>query len=553
MLNQQKEQQEDNFSKKVVEFKMKKLIIKTMIGLCMLSAQADLGSPNNVLVIQGDFEGRSSAMQFFKNGAFEGKTDFKETETRLKQGYSWIFMGDGPDRGAFDGHQLRITEQAAIETPDRFAELAGNRDINKLRFGFELTNEALSKPPREVGGGQFGSDWTKFDQWAAEKYPQRNLESLRTSRSARLEYLQHKTMGAPEAYQWRITRLALESGFDHRSLVTAEQYHQSHIGEARPGGDVFKKLERSQLITLDAQRGTVFVHGALTDSMIVTESDGKLKGVYPVERNGELVYEKAANIFEMAEKTNEFLKQQLAKAAQGSYPKALIQYQEPKLGTRAHAQSVVYGRFSNADGMIDMENTKKVETFLRQSGFHTVISAHTPMGETGVISSNRQGTFRIAAIDTSYGSANTHPVVAVTEQGKTISIKAPVPAAFNAPTGSTFIATHTIGEPTQIGQMTRRGFLRAGVVIGPQGQKHFLDFKIGTVDGKPFQHIIERSNYNGSGVLSDHVSKAREMFRTYFNGEIGARILTRISERLGGRVRAATTPGVESAKRAGRR
>ena len=123
---------------------------------------------------------------------------------RLADSGHLVFGGDAPDKGPGD---IRITRALVLlqrAHPDRVFLLAGNRDVNKLRFAAELADGEM--PDQDPIPYIDNHGWEGKKQQYAPFLEERGLE--RTQRSA-LQWLLEKTFGARTALQTRREELEL--------------------------------------------------------------------------------------------------------------------------------------------------------------------------------------------------------------------------------------------------------------------------------------------------------------------------------------------------------
>lgn len=216
----------------------------------------------------------------------------KETKTELsfelKDDFMLVFGGDVTDKGLGSIRVLRALAAAYDRYGmDRVVLIAGNRDINKIRFSEELSDEALRAvltcpsfvPERaRVDSLAYAPKSMREALGVGADHPldQAELERFHASRAGRLRWILDNTMGSVGEFENRRKELSEMEGRP-AAEVTDDHVVDSFLASIRPGGAVLEYLSRARLA---ARVGDVlFVHGGLFNP---TEFEGDCVGLVPL-------------------------------------------------------------------------------------------------------------------------------------------------------------------------------------------------------------------------------------------------------------------------------
>eukprot|EP00913_Durusdinium_trenchii_P000149 g134.t1 len=170
----------------------------------------------------------------------------------LQENAHFVFGGDAVDHYPGD---LQILDDL-LDLKRRYGErvqfIVGNRDVNKLRLPFELSEAFIENWPLKEHPGVY---------WLPTKRPRDVLSEEILETNAPTEHLKWTgffgTLGAGNAFESRRAELKRKDG----CLGTDEEVLQSFVKEASPGGRLFEYLT---LAKLAVQIGdALFVHGGL--------------------------------------------------------------------------------------------------------------------------------------------------------------------------------------------------------------------------------------------------------------------------------------------------
>jgi len=376
-------------------------------------------------VVLGDVEGQWERLESFiqNSSAFEIQNGIY----KLKPNHRFVFMGDAVDKGNASLRILSTFLGLKESHPDQVVLILGNRDINKLRLPFELSQEGLSGPPNEETATQSFRDWLTHKQ----------KESQYSDGVTRLKWILEKTMGAPKAFEFRREELQSRSGL---SKISDQDVFQSFLSDFDPEkGLMGRYLSKAQLAYVDKQNGTLFVHGGLT-----TESLGFVPGEPRI-----------ADFNEWILRLNQWAYKEIVEGIQQkSGASRLVRYQQPIPGTNWNQGSVVYSRNFDLTSNPTLVPTQLREHLIQQ-GINTIVVGHTPVGEVPVIISD--GEFRIVFVDNSFSKTKNSARVSLQKGTISVSAKSPEPGFgetlsyehrmnINDDLGKNFMGWRMIGE-----------------------------------------------------------------------------------------------------------
>ena len=305
-----------------------------------------------------DLEGMWDRLRTFADGNSHVRLDGDRIE--LAPGVTFVFGGDAIDRGPHGMRIVRVLLEAKRRLGDRVVLIAGNRDLNKMRLGWELRGHPSPRAPRGLG----------------------NPDLLR--------WIFTNTMGAGGAFEHRRTELG---GVPDDDVV------DSYLDDP----DLRAYQAESQLAFRDG--ATLFVHGGLSD-----ESLGAIPG-------RDRVTEPDAWIASL----NTWYAEQVGELAKGRRPVALMGYQAPTPGSRNNLGSVVYSRTSDALNNPLLPSPRVMER-LGAAGIRRVVVGHTPNGDSPSVLRDHAAGFELVFADNSH-ARHEHGSRLVVE-GDTLSIDA---------------------------------------------------------------------------------------------------------------------------------
>eukprot|EP00981_Chlorochromonas_danica_P007066 scaffold1537_cov162-Ochromonas_danica.AAC.24 len=376
-----------------------------------LASAAARHSKNGPLVgFATDLEGDYHYWQRYVDHSTVLYHDKVDGQVKLRDRSIFVYGGDVCDRGDGDIRILQDLLHLKKEHPDRVYFIMGNRDINKLRLPFSLSQHSLEKEASVY--------WlrTTQDQQTAQS------EVSRRCTASKLKWILSRTMGAPQAFEFR--RRELEQLLGHPA--SDEEVSNSFLDMIRPSpkpGLLLQYLKQAQVALLLGD--TLFLHGALHDYN---------RGWVPGDER-ETVYEQAETITDprqWIDRLNSFARREIEdycancdryiKAIESSNNKDAIIWEES--GGYGHAQpgsrllqygmgwlpdrqqnpSVIYSSYLSA-GQANPPNITAAQ-WLVENNIHQLIVGHQPHGDAPWPITLLQNQLRILCADTAY-SRNT--------------------------------------------------------------------------------------------------------------------------------------------------
>ncbi|KNC48451.1 uncharacterized protein AMSG_04897 [Thecamonas trahens ATCC 50062] len=198
----------------------------------------------------------------------------------------FVYGGDVFDKGDGDLRLARLLVDFKIRYPQHVHLILGNRDANKLKLVAHLTGPELSQSVHTLPGPYWWSGLSSYvtpAQFMASR-------ALPDSRSARLRYHLHCTMGAAAMFEARKAELALLAGRSSPDDVSDDEVVDSFLAAADPrhpasqetvvvpreghvcvrphdivasgGGEALKYVVLSELAAL--VHDSLFVHGGVS-------------------------------------------------------------------------------------------------------------------------------------------------------------------------------------------------------------------------------------------------------------------------------------------------
>jgi len=336
--------------------------LKSSIGFL-----TDVEGNLSFLVRSAKFSSVIDVMEESKSGV---KLEFRDSFGQF------VYGGDVCDHQPGDIRVARALVDFKKRYPSRVFLLAGNRDINKLRFSSEL--------------------WPLMgDQQKATKH---------------LQHMLRRTMGSTNAFAARKQELEEISGNSNRNDFDVTT---SFSDSVRPGGFMIEYLKHAQLGVVLGD--SLFVHGAVPEDGI---------GLVPPssESDGETFFDDAKG---WIEKLNFWYWEQLAQWEANPHSQSsaalLKEYGRPR---GFGGKGIVYNDWLDKD-FLPAPVPDAVSCYLMKSGIRRVLSGHRPHGTTPTIVRDHNG-FTVISADTSYSDKSSkdgrgrilYEIKIINEQGR---------------------------------------------------------------------------------------------------------------------------------------
>lgn len=296
--------------------------------------------------------------------------EFDEYEVR--QDWQVVFGGDCCDHGCGDIQIIHTLLSLKLKFPDQVHLILGNRDVNKLRLPFELSDYALQSFPHLY--------WVKEEGTC--------VADQEHSRPERLKWLLLHSFGAPKAFEGR--RVTMSSD---------EEVLTSFLKQLDPVNGMFTTyLENGCIVKRIGNK--IFVHGSITrENLFFIPDPASLSRANISLLNNWI---DAMNTFVHKEMeryrkdTHAFLvmlnetslssgdKDELLWTSKGVYAhpqpgSGLVQLGMSHLGSGNPNKTVIYGNY------LFKKPEESVSFYLKENGVDFVITGHQPIGDVAFV------------------------------------------------------------------------------------------------------------------------------------------------------------------------
>lgn len=333
-------------------------------------------------------------------------------QLQVAPGCVLVFGGDSVDRGPAGLRLLRALVDVKRRQPEQVVLLAGNRDINKLRFLNEIAPEpGQRRLHRRLPDDLKGADRAAVAKWTLAE-----------------------TMSAKIAFGCRQQELA-DLGMPADDAATAD----SLVADVQPGGPLLQYLQGAQLMWRHGD--VLYVHGAVTDTN---------RGLTPGFAGRDLDFD------QWQARLNAYFAASVAAAAAGDTAgcEALLAYQAPLPGQKSNPYSVVYSRTTDEDGTPRRPDPELARA-LADQGIARLVLGHTPIGDAPCVV--RGASVDVLLGDTSYGRLEYGARLILDEVGAHLSGRVRLDDGSECD-----VATwHCRGDPGPLGHHTADGDLVA--------------------------------------------------------------------------------------------
>ncbi|OQR96116.1 hypothetical protein THRCLA_07369 [Thraustotheca clavata] len=326
-------------------------------------------------------------------------------ELELYPGYGFVFGGDVGDKGFGTLRMYQLLVNLKKKYPERVVLIAGNRDVNKMRFTSELTDlelNLITMNPELVNGPLWVPSKSRVSvkdflcyeilQIPPEQVTTEMLNKVNTKIN-RVKWMLKHTMGSDGDFEKRRIEIAQKTG---QTTISDDAIVDSFIASVLPGGVIYDYLHLSILGYL--HNNTLFVHGGIMNNDGEC-SIGHIPGA-PMDPT--------LTIAQWIYKLNIWYQQQLKDWL--AYPEWTNNHEFrggeelQKYGLPNATHSVINGRHLYPSGMPRLLPSE-VTNELWNQGIHRIIMGHTPHGVSPTIvkqQANNSGVFEVVMCDTSY-------------------------------------------------------------------------------------------------------------------------------------------------------
>lgn len=252
-----------------------------------------LGTPNNrnsnsmgLAVVEGDSADSSRPFRLGYVTDVEGNLDYflrfvEESKVldvekgdlwstsvtlSLRENCYFVYGGDAVDKGPGDIRMVRALVDLKRRYPNHVYLLVGNRDLNKLRFTAELSDDDIARPIHDIPPPHWDPKAPTLKEFLEQNLKDEVNQSAKTieclnNRVNRLHYLLEHTLGCPETFGFRRDELSLLSGRPQQE-ISDEEVVDSFIHEVEHlDGSLRQYLEVADVAVCIGN--TLFCHGAV--------------------------------------------------------------------------------------------------------------------------------------------------------------------------------------------------------------------------------------------------------------------------------------------------
>eukprot|EP00928_Gymnodinium_smaydae_P029728 TRINITY_DN22305_c0_g1_i1.p1 TRINITY_DN22305_c0_g1~~TRINITY_DN22305_c0_g1_i1.p1 ORF type:complete len:479 (+),score=58.17 TRINITY_DN22305_c0_g1_i1:65-1501(+) len=307
-----------------------------------------------------------------------------------------VFGGDAPDKGPGD---IRITRALVLlqrAYPQRVYLIAGNRDVNKLRFVAELAEGEM--PDRDPVPYLDAHGWEGAKQQFADFLVERGLERTRISA---LQWILEKTMGGGTLMKTRRAELDLLGRPCSDQDVLESFVSLVDPEAAEPWGLEYLRVANVMLVIGDC----VFVHGAILRRGLLLLPAEDCRDGRSEEQPPPLQLPESTSLDAWAAELNSW------KARQLRMFEAFPRFRYTPGGERWRGgQPLMFPSLAGCHVMTDVSLVKgnqvdldnDVADYLRRNNVRRVFYGHVPHGQSpGVVRHQASGVAVVFA-DTSY-------------------------------------------------------------------------------------------------------------------------------------------------------
>lgn len=196
----------------------------------------------------------------------EGDATSKSLRLDLRGNCYFVYGGDVVDKGPGDIRLVRALVNLKSRYPDRVFLLVGNRDLNKLRFSAELSEEDMARDLDEIPPPHWDPKAPSLRQFLEKKLHDLNGASTLTihelnTRVNRLHYMLEHTLGCPRTFAFRREEIALLRSKDIANISDDEVVDSFLYEVEHQNGSLRQYLEAADVAVCVGN--TLFCHGCV--------------------------------------------------------------------------------------------------------------------------------------------------------------------------------------------------------------------------------------------------------------------------------------------------
>lgn len=358
----------------------------------------------------------SNGLKFKKAG--DQKKARQTPELELQDGWHFVFGGDSCDKGPGTLRFLEAMVTLKKRYPDRVHLLMGNRDINKIRWTSEFTEEYLKSLTPETPGPYWVVEKDRKKPWwylkqlakaedLSDEEAKEKIQAVNTAANRFRFHLKYD-MGSDGEFEFRRKELALMQEREEKE-ISDEEVVKSYLDSVGPGGLMRDYLLNSELAIVLGD--TLFVHGQIIGNQFFSLEKHEAWSVKVVPKGDG--YEIEEDLRKWVCRLNEWAREQIQEWIEKPTwdPAPTVPTYEGFRGRGGHSilaygtpmtqvPSVVYCRWLEQNCMPKPYPQELVD-YLGEQNIARVIVGHTPHGNCPTVIPNGPKLSVIMA-DTSY-------------------------------------------------------------------------------------------------------------------------------------------------------
>jgi hypothetical protein len=187
----------------------------------------------------------------------------------------FVYGGDAVDKGPGDIRLVRALVRLKRQHPDRVVLLVGNRDLNKLRFAAELSQDDMARTIDEIPAPHWDIKAPSLKEYLLERLlvlqasestdQNQNLTTITVdqlnTRVSRLQYMLEHTLGCPKTFDFRRQELSILEDCPEDAISDTDVLESFVYEVESPNGSLRQYLEHAQVAVCIGN--TLFCHGAV--------------------------------------------------------------------------------------------------------------------------------------------------------------------------------------------------------------------------------------------------------------------------------------------------